>query len=105
MKSAIDRMSPISGATGLDLSVSALRNFQRLSRGEDLRFPRIRATFCSSWRVFAETLEIDHRTAQILFNHAHWGEGKPLEGVEGLSDEIVKRARLAFEFDDDIADS
>ena len=54
IKSAMDRLAPISGATGLDLSVPMLRTLQRLSRGEDLTSPRIRAAFCSTWRVFAQ---------------------------------------------------
>jgi len=100
LRAAIERLAPIAGSTGLDLSVSTLRNLRRLSRLEDLSFPKMRAASCSDSAVFAEVLEVDHDTAQLLFQHAVWGEGRPLEEVEGLSPEVIERARRAFDFEE-----
>ncbi|MGN6186573.1 MAG: AlbA family DNA-binding domain-containing protein, partial [Thermoanaerobaculia bacterium] len=82
-------ISSVAGPTGLDLSVTSIRNLQHLRAGEE-RIERIPATGCD-WTVFAEVLEIDRHLALKLSNFAKWGETRKLEDIQGLPRDVVER--------------
>jgi hypothetical protein len=53
----MDQLSSISGATGLSLSTSTLRNLRRLLLNED-QFEKLDPSYCN-YKVFQEVLAVD----------------------------------------------
>ena len=95
--SKLETISTIAGATGLDLSVSTLRNLKHLSETES-KIERIPASGLS-WQAFAEVLGVDRQMAVTLYSFANWHRGKSIDDVEGLTPEVIERAKAAFIFD------
>jgi len=94
----LERLSAVANATGLNLSVSTIRNLKRLSEPE-FKPERIRASGLT-WQGFAEVLGVDRATALALYNFSRWPDGKKLEEIEGLSTEVIERAKAAFIFNE-----
>ena len=86
----------IAGPTGLDLSVTTIRNLKHLLDGE-ITVERIPAT-AVGWQGFMEVLGVNQTMAFRLEHFVHWPDGK-LEDIEEMTPELAARARAAFLFD------
>jgi Predicted transcriptional regulator containing an HTH domain and an uncharacterized domain shared with the mammalian protein Schlafen len=86
----------ITGPTGLNLSVTAIRNLKHLLDGE-ITVERVPAT-AVGWQGFMEVLGVNRTMALRLEHFVHWPDGK-LEDVEEMTSELAARARAAFLFD------
>ncbi|HXH42024.1 MAG TPA: ATP-binding protein [Thermoanaerobaculia bacterium] len=95
----LERLSTIAGATGLDLSLSTVRNLAHVVAAEP-QMQRLRANGLG-WEAFAEALGIDREMAFQLHTFATWGQGDRLEDIENLPPEIAAKARAMFIFDDE----
>lgn len=91
----IERLTAISGATGLNLSVPTLKNLQYLATGES-QIEKINPEGCN-YRVFMEVLGIDSGTALHLRDFfRRRDENKRLEDVRGATDEVIEKLRKYF---------
>jgi hypothetical protein len=95
--SKLETISTIAGATGLDLSVSTLRNLKHLDEPQP-KFERIHASGLG-WQAFAEVLGVDRQTALTLYSFANWHRGKSIDEIEGVPADVIERAKAAFIFD------
>lgn len=83
-------------ATGLDLSVSTLRNLKHLKGAEPKIEPIPEPVL--EWQAFAEVLGVDSDTAIKLYQFAVWERGRQLEDIQGLSPYVIERAKAALIF-------
>ena len=89
-------ISPIGGATGLDLSHSTLLNLKALLHsGADLK--KIPAKY-ASYEVFGEVLEIDFNLAHQIEHHFRFNSPARLDEIEGMTEEIRAKLDLYFYF-------
>lgn len=94
LRLTLEPLKTIAGATGLDLSASALRNINRLREGLDPEpiDPRVQDP-----SVFREVLGVDHQMAMQLFNalsYRHDPDG--LEHIPGMDDDLMAKIRSRF---------
>src|ERR1043165_2310570 len=92
----------IAGSTGLDLSVTTIRNLKHLLAGE-IAVERIPAT-AVGWQGFMEVLGVNRTMALRLEHFVHWPDGK-LEDIEEMTPELAARARVSFVFDSEEIES
>jgi hypothetical protein len=90
-------IASIAGATGLDLSVTTVKNLRHLLAGDN-QIERIPAS-AVPWQAFAEVLDIDPQLAQRIEWSIRWSQGC-LDDLEGMTPEIARRARAAFIFEE-----
>jgi Putative DNA-binding domain len=95
--SKLETISTIAGATGLDLSVSTLRNLNHLKDAEP-KIERIPASGLG-WPAFAEVLGVDRQTALRFYTLANWTHGQSIDELEGVDPDVIKRAKAAFIFE------
>lgn len=91
----LKNISNISGPTGLDLSVTSLKDIKCILSGEN-SFVKIDPTNCD-YTVFMEVLEIDEEIAYKI--EQHYMDNKSSEGIEkidGVSDQILDNLRKYF---------
>jgi len=91
----LENISNIAGPTGLDFSITALKDIKSILSGES-SFVKIDPVLCDH-TVFKEVLEID---SKLAFNiEQHFWNNKSFEGIEnieGLSKEILERINKYF---------
>lgn len=95
LRTGIEALGAIAGATGLDISVTTLKNISHIARGEE-RLEKINP-YGQNFRVFKEVLGVDHTMAfrlRTYFRRAE--EGQTLEQIEGITPEIIERIKLHF---------
>ncbi len=98
----MDQISSISGATGLNLSASTLRNLRHIFMNED-QFEKIDPSYCS-YRVFQEVLAVDSSlTLELEDFFRHRGHGQRLSDVEGMTEELAQEIRRYFLIEPDAA--
>ena len=91
----IGHISNMAGPTGLDFSVTTLRDLKSIFTGED-SFTKIDPQYCDH-AVFKEVLQIDNDLSYLL--ERHFWQDKSVEGIgefEGMSEEIFKKFKKYF---------
>ena len=93
----LDRFSTLGGATGLDLSITTLRNIQRiLNQQDDLE--KI-SSYCDG-RVFEEVLGVDIDLAYRISDFFRYPNSeKSIMDIEGITEEIVEKLKRHFRTD------
>ncbi|MDE2797037.1 MAG: ATP-binding protein [Gemmatimonadota bacterium] len=93
----LNKFSTLGGATGLDLSITTLRNIQRiLNQQDDLE--KI-SPYCDG-RVFKEILGIDVHLAYRISNFFRYQNSeKSIMDIEGITEEIVEKLKRHFRID------
>jgi hypothetical protein len=95
LNSHMDLISSISGATGLNLSASTLRNLRHLLVNDD-QFEKIDPSYFS-YRAFKEVLTVDDTMAlQLDHFFRHREPGKRLTDVEGMTEELAEKIHRYF---------
>lgn len=99
LNSNLENFRTIAGKTGLDLSITTLRNLKHFVSGED--FEKLNPEFCD-YRVFMELLNIDFEMAhnmEHLFRYS--GEtGKKLEEIKNITPDIISNFKKYFLYDE-----
>jgi Putative DNA-binding domain len=91
----ISKLSSIAGATGVDLSISTLRNLRHIATGDEA-LEKLNPTGLSHV-VFMEVLGIDWDTAYALSDFFYQGnEIGGLDKVEGMTSEIIEETKKHF---------
>jgi hypothetical protein len=99
LRASIESLEAIAGATGLDISVTTLKNLSHIARGED-RIEKMNPQG-QNFRVFMEVLGVDYATALRLSTYfRRIEEGTTLQQVDGITPEIIERIKLHFEVED-----
>lgn len=95
LSETVCKISSVAGATGLDLSVTTIRELAALLGG-DAPIRRIPPRGCSP-AVFAEMLGVNDDLAERLSGH-FWGTSSMagLQGVAGVEDELLEKIRKNF---------
>ena len=94
----LNKFSTLGGATGLDLSITTLRNIQRiLNQQDDLE--KI-SPYCDG-SVFEEVLGIDVHLAYRISDFFRWYQNseKSIMDIEGITEEIVEKLKRHFRID------
>lgn len=99
---SIDEFKTIAGSTGLDLSLTTLKNLKNIYLGNgDLE--KIDPDNCD-YHVFKEVLGIDYQLAHdldIYFSYTrHTSPEKKLEDVKGITPEIIEKLKEYFIIED-----
>ncbi|MCE2434851.1 MAG: ATP-binding protein [Candidatus Latescibacteria bacterium] len=96
----LNKLSTLGGATGLDLSITTLRNIQRiLNQQDDLE--KI-SPYCDG-RVFKEVLGIDvHLAYRISHFFRYQNSEKSIMDIEGITEEIVEKLKRHFRIDQEM---
>lgn len=97
VKNYLQKLTNITGESGLNLSVPALINLRRLLSGND-QFEKI-DPIGKSHRVFQEVLKVDIESAYALADHFRHRVPEKFEEIPGLNDELVQKLREFFEID------
>jgi hypothetical protein len=96
LRASIESLEAIAGATGLDISVTTLKNLSHIARGEE-RIEKINP-YGQNYGVFMEVLGVDYVLALHLMTYfRRIEEGKTLQQVDGITPEIIERIKLHFE--------
>jgi hypothetical protein len=88
-------ISTVAGPTGLDFSVSTLRDLKSIFTGEE-SFSKIDPAYCD-FTVFKEVLQIDTDLSCQL--EQHFWQNRSIDGlekIEGMSEEIITKIRKYF---------
>ena len=91
----IAQISSIAAPTGLDISISTLRNLKHIIAGKD-SFTKIDPMYCD-YQVFKEVLQIDIQLAFLL--ETHFLEKKLVEDLShlnGMTEEILDKFKQYF---------
>lgn len=96
----LSTIAKIAGSTGLDLSISTLRNLRNLL--EKKPFGKIDPTSLSYLSI-KEILEVDWHLASNL-EHFFWqgNEANGLKNVEGITDDVIKKIKEYFILEGDV---
>jgi hypothetical protein len=91
----ISRLTSIAGPTGIDLSVSSLKNLRHITTGNET-LEKINPTSLSH-NVFMEVLGVDLETAYLLSDFFYQGNGSSgLDEVEGVTAEMIENIKKHF---------
>lgn len=95
-KSMLQTISNVTGPTGLNLSVSTMKNLHALRTGNDT-IGKIDAFTCSA-EAFREVLGVSVRTANLLEYHFRYHQqlSKRLDEVTGMTPELLVQLRDRF---------
>ncbi len=91
----IEKLSYISSPSGLDLSITTLRNLKHLADKDEL-FEKIDPSYCPE-TIFREALGIDRDLAYRL--QYHFFENRSFEGIdiiEGISEDVIENFKKIF---------
>ena len=92
----LDRFSTLGGATGLDLSITTLRNIQKILNNKN-DFEKI-SPYNVDYRVFQEVLGVDvHLAARISDFFWHNDPPKSMNDIEGIDEEIINKIEKYFD--------
>lgn len=96
----LNKLSTLGGATGLDLSITTLRNIQKiLNQQDDLE--KISPYY--DGRVFEEVLGIDIDLAYRISDFFRYQNSeKSIMDIEGITEEIVERLKRHFRIDQEM---
>jgi hypothetical protein len=91
----VKEISYITSQTGLDLSITTIRNLKHLISGEE-EIEKI-SPIGSDYRTFVEVLRVDRQMASRLQSF-FWNrsESKKLKEVEGMTDELIEEIKKHF---------
>lgn len=91
----LSRLTSIAGATGLDLSVSTLRNLQHISADNE-SLEKLNPTYLSH-TVFMEVLGVDFEIAYRLSDFFYQGnESSGLKEIEGVTADMIESIKKHF---------
>jgi hypothetical protein len=94
LRAGIEVLSAIAGATGLDLSITTLKNLSHIQKNE--RIEKV-DPYGKSISVFKEVLGVNHRMASRLrtfFRRA--AEGPKLADIEDMTPQLLERIKSHF---------
>ncbi|MGX9726345.1 MAG: AlbA family DNA-binding domain-containing protein [Candidatus Electronema sp. VV] len=86
----IQYLKNISGATGLDLSVTTLRNISKVLQG-NTDFQPLNIKSCYSYSAIEEMLEVDQETAAKVYHNARFKI--PFEEIPGMTEELLEKIK------------
>jgi hypothetical protein len=95
LNSNVERITTIAGTTGIDLSVTSLRNLRHVLSG-DTNLEKLNPSGLA-YTVFAEVLGVDYEIASRLeqfFWHSNSAEG--IEQVEGINNNLIAKLKQHF---------
>jgi len=96
---SIEPLVTIAGDSGLDLSITTLRNLRNIHLG-DGNLEKINPNYCN-YKLFQEVLNIDDELAYNLeLYFMHFRESKRLEDVEGITPEIIDEVKKCFKVEE-----
>jgi DNA-directed RNA polymerase subunit L len=96
----LENISRLSAPTGLNLSISTLRNIKRIIAGDE-NFEKIDA-LQNSHLVFQEVLGINCEMALRIWSYFHWpNKEKSLSDIEGMTDELLNRIKRHFSIENE----
>lgn len=99
---SIQRLTSLTGPTGLDLSVSSLRNLRHVLSG-DQQIEKLNPTGLDH-DVFMEVLGVDFETAYRLRDFFYQGnESNGLDAIEGITQETIEKLKEYFILVDSMA--
>jgi hypothetical protein len=91
----IAQISSIAAPTGLDISISTLRNIKHIISGKDT-FTKIDPQ-CADYQVFKEVLEIDiHLAMHIQMHFSQEKTFEDLSHLDGMTEEILDQFKQYF---------
>jgi hypothetical protein len=91
----ISRFTSIAGATGLDLSISSLRNLKHVIAGNE-RLEKLNPTGLDE-NVFMEVLGVDSETANRLSRFFYLGnEVNGLDEIESITKDTIAKVKEHF---------
>ena len=91
----LENISTISGPTGLDFSITSLKDIKSILSGKS-SLVKIDPTYCDH-NVFREVLEIDNNLAFKIEQHFWQNKSTDgIENIEGFSQEILGRFNEYF---------
>lgn len=95
LNSHLNNLSRVSGPTGLDLSISSIRNLRHVIAGES-SIVKIDPTG-TNYDVFMEVLGVDFHMATRL-EHCFWrgSVSGTLMEIEGMTEQLVEKIREHF---------
>jgi len=94
-----EKIQTLAGPTGLNISITTLRNLQRLILKQD-GFEKLNPRDCSQ-KVFQEVLGIDYKLAYSLYNYfTYESEKKDLSELEGMDQEFLSKFQAHFFIED-----
>jgi hypothetical protein len=96
----LESFQPIAGATGLELSITSLRNLRRLFRGEE-EFGKLDPTRCGA-EAFRELLNVSMPVAHAIsnyFRYRHYYKTSRLEDIHGVTADVIAGLNQYFEID------
>ncbi|WP_420208335.1 helix-turn-helix domain-containing protein [Candidatus Electronema sp. JC] len=89
----IQYLKNISGATGLDLSVTTLRNISKVLQG-NTDFQPLNIKSCYSYSAIEEMLEVDQETAAKVYHHLCRTQPRTsVEEIPGMTEELLEKIR------------
>lgn len=96
LRTSIDAFGPLIGGTGLDLSITTLRNLLRVREGND-DFERMDASWCTA-AAFKELLEVPWSVANNIehFFRYRARQGGKLADVTGMTPDLLVRFEKHF---------
>ena len=94
LNGGIEAIKSISEATGLNLSVTTLRNLRNVISGNE-ELEKIDPEY-KGYKVFKEVLNIDKGLALKLQEHFRNKPEKNLEDIEGMNTQILRKMRKHF---------
>lgn len=78
----------ITNATGLDLSMTTLRNLRNLLQNH--QFEKLDPSYCTR-DVFQEILGIDYQLSHQIWHYFRWPkEGQKLEDIQGMDEKLIE---------------
>jgi hypothetical protein len=100
----VKEISYITSQTGLDLSITTIRNLKHLISGEE-QLEKI-SPIGSDYRTFVEVLRVDRQMASRLQSF-FWrrSESTKLSEVEGMTDELLEEIKKHFILKDDAGEN
>jgi hypothetical protein len=95
INAAMSSLAPIGDATGLCLSIPALKNLRHLLLKDDL-LEKIDPTGCNH-KVFMEVLGVDFEMGFRLRDFfGHRNQDKKLRDIEGMTEELIEKIQQHF---------
>ena len=96
LNSKIETLQPIAGPTGVNLSVTTLRNLAHLL-GRDIKLEKLNPKYCNG-KAFEEILGIDNQQALSLSRYFAYGIGnESLEDIVNGDDNLLKKIKEHFQ--------
>lgn len=97
ISNVLTSLARISGSSGLDLSLTTLRNLKNIYEKEGKLTP-INLKNCD-FEIIAEYFEIEYSLAMDIYEWIHCNQNnEPLESIQGLTKDLIKQIKLHLKY-------